>query len=121
MKQSNGVTFTILPAAGKDVPAILDLVKKLAEYERLSDQAVASESDFHDALFGPRPSVEALLAFVDGKAVGVALFFQTFSTFLGRPGMYLEDIFVEPEYRGHGIGRALLATLAKIAKIREYG
>ena len=113
--------FAIHPATPRDVPAIYSLVKQLAEYERLSDQVVATEDDFHRALFNERPVVRALLAFVDGRAVGFALFFQTFSTFLGRTGFYLEDIFVEPEFRGQGIGGALLARLAKIALAENCG
>lgn len=104
-----------------DVPAILDLVKKLAAYERLSHLVVATESDFREALFGPRPAVEAVLAFVGETPAGFALFFASFSTFLGRPGLYLEDVFVEPEFRGRGIGKALLRHLAAIAQARKYG
>jgi GNAT superfamily N-acetyltransferase len=111
----------IRPTTEADVPAILGLVKKLADYERLSHMVVATEDDFRKALFGPRASVEALIAQVGGVSVGFALFFQSFSTFLGRPGLYLEDIFVEPSYRGRGIGKALLKTLAAIARDRDYG
>jgi GNAT superfamily N-acetyltransferase len=111
----------IASAKEADIPAVLNLVKKLAEYERLSHLVVATESDFRDALFGPRRSVEAVLAFVGDAPVGFALFFASFSTFLGRPGLYLEDIFVEPEHRGRGIGKALLKHLAAIARERNYG
>ncbi len=82
---------------------------------------VATEENFRAALFGPHAKVEALLALVEDRPVAFALYFQTFSTFLGRPGMYLEDIFVEPPYRGQGIGKALLTTLVKIAHVRDYG
>ena len=113
--------FAISPATPMDVPAILNLVRQLAEYERLSDMVVATEADFHQALFGERPVVRALLAFADNRAVGFALFFSTFSTFLGRPGLYLEDIYVEQEFRGQGIGGALLARIAKIACQEKCG
>jgi GNAT superfamily N-acetyltransferase len=126
MKQSNNWAYAvsllcIRAVTEADVPVVLDLVKKLAEYERLTHLVVATEDDFREALFGPRPSVEAVLAFAGGEPVGFALFFTSFSTFLGRPGLYLEDIFVEPDYRGKGIGKALLKHLATIARERNYG
>jgi len=115
----------IRPATVQDVPAILNLVRKLAEYEKLSHMVAATEQDFQEALFPSKPGmnslVEALLASVDGKPVGFALYFLNFSTFLGRPGIYLEDLFVEPEYRGRGFGVALLKRLARIAVKRGYG
>ena len=103
-------------AVERDVPEILRLVKELAKYERLAHLVTASEDDFRRALFGEQPSARALMAFDERHAVGFALFFRTFSTFLGKTGIYLEDIFVEPEYRGRGIGAALLARVAKIAQ-----
>ena len=126
MKQSNnrlgdGTPLRIVPVTEADVPVVLGLVKKLAEYERLTHLVVATGDDFRDALFGARPSVEAVLAFVGEEAVGFALFFASFSTFLGRPGLYLEDVFVEPQYRGKGVGKALLKHLAAIACERKYG
>ena len=111
----------IEPATQDDVPLILTLVKKLAAYERLSHEVVATEEDFTAALFSSNRVAEALLAFSGNQPVGFALYFSTFSTFVGRPGIYLEDIFVEPEHRGQGIGAALLARIAKIACDRNCG
>jgi GNAT superfamily N-acetyltransferase len=111
----------IEPATEDDVPLVLNLVKKLAAYERLSHEVVATEEDFRKALFGPARVAEALLAFSANRPVGLALYFSTFSTFVGRPGIYLEDIFVEPEHRGQGIGTALLTRIAKIACDRNCG
>jgi GNAT superfamily N-acetyltransferase len=111
----------ITGATEADIPAILGLVKDLAEYERLTHMVVATEDDFRAALFGVRPVVEAVVAFADELPVGFALFFPSFSTFLGRPGLYLEDIFVKPDCRGHGIGKALLRHLAALARERDYG
>jgi GNAT superfamily N-acetyltransferase len=111
----------IEPATEDHVPLILHLVKKLAEYERLSHEVVATEEDFRKALFGTTRVAEALLAFLGNEPVGFALYFSTFSTFVGRPGIYLEDIFVEPEHRGQGIGAALLTRIARIACDRNCG
>jgi GNAT superfamily N-acetyltransferase len=111
----------IVPAREEDVPAILRLIRALAEYEKLSDQVVATETDIYHAIFGPRPLAEVVLAFADGTPVGFALFFPNFSTFLGRPGLYLEDLFVLPEWRGRGVGRRLLTHLAGIAVARGCG
>jgi GNAT superfamily N-acetyltransferase len=113
--------FRIEPATQDDVPLILNLVKKLAEYERLSQEVAATEEDFRKALFGTARVAEALVAFLGSRPVGFALYFSTFSTFVGRPGIYLEDIFVEPEHRGQGIGAALLARIARIARDRDCG
>jgi 16S rRNA (guanine(966)-N(2))-methyltransferase RsmD len=113
--------FEIHPAQPSDVPAIMHLVRQLAEYEKLTHLVVATEADFGRALFGPRPFAEALVAFVEGSAVAFALFFHNFSTFLGKPGIYLEDIYVEPQHRGAGIGKALLTKVARIAKDRDCG
>src|ERR1700704_1106570 len=101
-------------AIEQDIPAIVHLVRKLAEYEKLSHSMVSREDDFRTALFGPQRSVAALMAFADETTVGFALYFYNFSTFEGRRGIYLEDLYVEPEYRGRGIGRALLKRLAMI-------
>ena len=107
--------FSLREATPPDVPDILRLVRGLAEYERLLDHAVATETDFHTALFGPQPRAHAILAIADDRAVGLALWYYTFSTFTGRPDMFLEDLFVEPAYRGRRIGLGLLRHLARRA------
>lgn len=112
---------TIRAAVPSDVPAILSLIRELAEYEKLLDMLVATEASLHQALFGSRPSVEALVADVGSQTVGFALFFHNFSTFLGKPGMYLEDLYVRPAFRGQGLGKALLARLAQMANERDCG
>jgi len=111
----------IVPARPEDVPVILNLIKALADYERMSDEVVATEDGLRGWLFGDRPAAEVVLAYLDDAVVGFALFFHNFSTFLGRPGLYLEDLFVVPESRGRGIGRLLLAHLAQIAVQRGCG
>jgi len=111
----------IRPAARADVPALLELIGELADYERLRDQLVADASLLERHLFGERPVAEALLAETGGAAAGYALFFPTFSTFLGRPGIWLEDLFVRPAHRRAGIGRALLAEVARLAVERGCG
>lgn len=108
-------------ATPEDVPAILGLIRELAEYERLLDQVVANVAALHRALFGERPYVESLVAIVDDETVGFALFFHNFSTFLGKPGMYLEDLYVRPAFRGRGLGKALLTRVAQIAVERDCG
>lgn len=108
-------------ATERDLPAIVRLVRQLAEYEKLAHVMVSSEEDFRRALFGPRRNVEALLAFSGDAPVGFALYFYNFSTFLGKRGIYLEDLFVEPEHRGQGIGKALLQRLAGIAQDQDCG
>lgn len=104
-----------------DAPMIASLIRELAEYEKLPHEANSSADDIRRHLFGPRPYAEALIAEVDGEPVGFALFFHNFSTFKGRPGLYLEDLFVRPSHRGAGIGKALLARLASIAVERDCG
>ena len=104
-----------------DVPTIFSLIKGLAEYERLSDAVVGSEELLREHLFGERPYVEVLLAEAGGKAVGFALFFHNYSTFLTRPGIYLEDLFVLPEVRDQGYGKALLSALGRLAVERGCG
>jgi len=113
--------LVIRPATPADVPLILTLIRALATYERLADQVVASEADLRHSLFGPRPYAEVVIAESDGVPVGFALFFHNFSTFLGRPGLYLEDLYVASEHRGRGIGRALLGHLARLALERGCG
>jgi GNAT superfamily N-acetyltransferase len=103
------------------VPLILRFIKGLAEYERLSGEVIATEERLHRALFGVRPAAEVIIAELAGTPAGFALFFHNFSTFLAAPGIYLEDLFVLPEFRGRGIGRALLGRLAELAVQRECG
>jgi GNAT superfamily N-acetyltransferase len=109
------------PATRADVPTILALIRGIAEYERLSHEVEATESLLHEHGFGQRRVFEAILAERDGRAVGFALYFFTFSTFKGRPTLYLEDLFVVPEERRGGIGSRLLARLAEIAVERDCG
>ena len=113
--------FEIRTARVEDVPIILQLIRDLATYERAPNEVTATEEQLVEVLFGPRPSAEVLLAFEQDTAVGFAVFFHNFSTWLGRPGLYLEDLFVKPEVRGKGYGRALLVHLAKIARERGCG
>ena len=113
--------FMIRAATRGDVPEILRLIGALAEYEKLSGMAVGTEAMLAGQLFGARPAAECLVAERGGRAVGFALFFTTFSTFLCKPGLYLEDLFVEPRQRGHGIGKALLKSLAALAVQRGCG
>jgi GNAT superfamily N-acetyltransferase len=115
------MTLKIEPATEGDLPAIVHLVRQLAVYEKLEHAVTASQDDFRQALFGTERNTHALMAFADDAAIGFALYFHTFSTFLGKRGIYLEDIYVEPEYRGRGIGRALLKRLAIIAKEQHCG
>ena len=110
--------MTIRPARADDAAAIANLVRELAVYEKLEQFARATPEDFLRHLFGPRPVAEAIVAEIDGIAVGFALWFTTFSTFRGRPGLYLEDIYVQPAHRGQGIGKALLANVARLARER---
>ena len=113
--------FRIREATSSDAPLILALIRELAEYERAPNDVKATEADIGDVLFGKKPAAEVLLAFEGDEAVGFAVFFHNFSTWLGRPGLYLEDLFVRPEHRGKGYGRALLVHLAKIARDRGCG
>jgi GNAT superfamily N-acetyltransferase len=108
-------------AAEADVPLVRQLIAELAEYEKLAHEMKATDEALRSAMFGPRPAVEAIIARMDDEPVGFALFFQNFSTFVGKPGLYLEDVFVRPAWRGQGIGYALLQHLAKIAVERDYG
>jgi GNAT superfamily N-acetyltransferase len=113
--------FEIRPARVADVPIILKLIRDLATYERAPNEVTATEEQLVDVLFGEKPVAEVLLAFEKDTPVGFALFFYNFSTWLGRPGLYLEDLFVKPEKRGKGYGRGLLVNLAKIAHDRGCG
>lgn len=111
----------IVPATPADVPAIFEMIRGLAEYEKLSHTVTATEERIRETLFGPRPAAEVLLAEWEGERAGFALFFPNYSTFLGQPGLYLEDLYVKPHARGRGLGLALLRELAKIAVARNYG
>jgi GNAT superfamily N-acetyltransferase len=113
-------SLQIRPAGPGDVPTILRMIKALAEYEKLAREVVADEAQVHDSLFVKR-SAEVLLGYLDGEPVGFAVFFPTYSTFLARPGMYLEDLFVLPEWRGRGFGRQLFARVAATAVQRGCG
>lgn len=109
------MTVTISPAERDDVPTIMRFVRELAEFEREADKVVATEDLLADALFGAHPAAQAVIARIDGDAVGMALFFENFSTWTGWRGLYLEDLYVTPEARGAGVGTALLRHLAAIA------
>jgi GNAT superfamily N-acetyltransferase len=111
----------IEPAAPEDVPLIVTFIHELATYEKLAHEVVATEGDMNTALFGERPVIEAVIASLDDQPVGYALFFPTFSTFLGKPGLYLEDLYVRPAARGHGVGRKLLEHLARLTVERGWG
>jgi GNAT superfamily N-acetyltransferase len=115
------MTLRIRPGEASDVPVIAELIRGLARYERLDEHVSMTEELLADKLFGARPYAETLIAEDDGLPVGFALFFHNFSTFLGKPGIYLEDLFVVPEHRGSGIGRALLKELARLAVERDCG
>lgn len=113
--------FTLRFATPGDVPLILECIRGLAEYERLPHEVVATEDLLRETLFGPRAAAEVVLAHEGEEPAGFALFFHNYSTFLGRPGLYLEDLFVFPRYRGRGLGRRLLEHLAKLAVQRGCG
>ena len=114
-------TITIAPATQADVPTIRALIAELAEYEKLSDRMSATDGGLREGLFGERPYAEALVARLGAESVGYALFFHTFSTFLARPGIYLEDVYVTPAARGKGVGKALLREVARVARGRKCG
>lgn len=118
---SDSSELEIRPATESDLPQILAFIRALADYERLADAVVATEEGLRQSLFGTRAYAECVIALWNGTPAGFALFFHNFSTFLGRPGLYLEDLFVQPELRGKGVGRALLAHLAKLATDRNCG
>lgn len=113
--------FTIRNATPDDAGVILSFIRDLADYEKLSDQVTATEDDLRSSLFGERTVAEVLLAQEDEVPVGFALFFHNYSTFLGKPGIYLEDLFIDPEYRNKGYGKALLVHLARLANLRGCG
>lgn len=115
------MSLTIRFATIADVPLILQFIKELAEYEQLLHEVVATEETLRNSLFGPQAHAEVIIGSWDDKPVGFALFFHNFSTFLGKPGIYLEDLYVKPEARGLGVGKKMLAYLAKLAKDRQCG
>ena len=112
---------SIRPATAADVPLILKLIRELAEFEHLSDEVQATETELHEHLFGPRPYAEVLIASLDGQPVGFALFFHNYSTFLSKPGIYLEDLYVREAWRAHGVGTALLEAVRQLAVSRGCG
>jgi GNAT superfamily N-acetyltransferase len=113
--------YILRTATPADVPAILACIRGLAEYERLTHQCIATEKLLHETLFGPERVAEVVLASRADETAGFALWFRNYSTFLARPGIYLEDLFVFPAHRGHGLGRRLLSHLARTARERGYG
>ena len=115
------MSLAIAQATPDDAALILAFIRELAAYEKLADAVAATEEGLAHTLFGPNPAAEVRIARWSGEPAGFALFFPNYSTFLGRPGLYLEDLFVRPAFRGRGIGRALLAELARIATARGYG
>ncbi|HLO99234.1 MAG TPA: GNAT family N-acetyltransferase [Fimbriimonas sp.] len=112
---------SIRPATADDCQLVVRFIQELAVYERMRDECVITEEQVQEALFSPKPTAEVVIAEVDGTPAGFALFFTNFSTFVGKPGLYLEDLYVSEEYRRLGIGKALLTHLAKIAVDRDYG
>jgi GNAT superfamily N-acetyltransferase len=115
------IEIQITRATAADAPLILELIRGLAEYEKLSHQVTATEDNLRETLFGARPAADVLLARVMNECTGFALFFPNYSTFLAKPGIFLEDLFVKPEWRGKGIGKALLLRVAGIARERGCG
>ena len=113
--------MSIREATPADLPLIASLVRELAEYEKLAHQAVATEADFAESLFGPHPKAYALIVEHEGQPAGFAIYFYNYSTFLGRPGIYVEDVFVRPEFRRNGFGRALFKYLARKAVAEKCG
>ena len=111
----------IVPAQVADIPVILRMIKALAEYEQLTHEVTATEQDLRQSLFGPRPAGEVVLAYNGDVPIGFALFFHNFSTFLGKQGLYLEDLFVVPEWRGRGVGKQLFEYVASVADSRQCG
>ena len=114
-------TIQIRPATERDAAIVLEMIQALADYEKLAHAVRATEQTIRESLWGPQPAAEVIIATVAGRPAGFALFFHNYSTFLAQRGLYLEDLFVKPEYRGHGVGRALLTWLARIAVERNCG
>jgi GNAT superfamily N-acetyltransferase len=118
---TSSAEFIIRPAIGKDCPTILAFIKQLAEYEKLAHEVVATEEKLQETLFGEHPSAEVIIAEYQNTPVGFALFFTNYSTFLAKPGIYLEDLYIQADMRGRGFGKKLLAHLAGIAVGRDCG
>jgi GNAT superfamily N-acetyltransferase len=114
-------TFEIRPAGKQHAGILLELIKGLADYEKLSHMVVATEKDLEETLFGPRPYAESLIGFLNDEPVGFALFFYNYSTFLGRPGIYLEDLYIRPEFRHRGYGKAFFRYIAALAIEKNCG
>ena len=121
MSSPQQIDFRIEPATERDVPAILRMIRGLAEYERLSHMVVATEAGLRASLFGPHPAAGVVIGYAGDEPAGFAVFFPSFSTFLGKPGLYLEDLFVEPRWRRRGLGRKLLKHVAGVAAARGCG
>jgi GNAT superfamily N-acetyltransferase len=121
MTRDSELEFRIEPATEADLPLILQLIQALADYEKLLPAVTATEDRLRTSLFGSNRAAEVLIGYANGEPAGFAVFFQNFSTFVGSPGLYLEDLFVVPAWRGRGLGRRLLAHLARIAVERDYG
>ncbi len=121
MSKTTVAGFTIEPATEKEVPIILNFVRELAEYEKLLDEAKATEADLRESLFGEKKYAEVLIGYFEEKPVAFLLYFHNFSTFVGRPGIYMEDLYVQPKMRGKGLGKELIRYLAGIAKERKCG
>lgn len=113
--------ISIRPAVSEDVPGILEMIRELADFEKLTHQVVATEADYQKSLFGESPSAGALVAEDGGKLAGYAIYFPTFSTFIGRAGLWLEDLYVRPDWRGRGLGKGLLKAVGEIAAERKAG
>ena len=120
-KYSGSGPLTIRETTVDDIPLILEFVRALAAYERLTHEIQATEETLRESLFGSRPAAEVVLAFHDDQPVGFAVFFQNFSTFVGKPGLYLEDLFIKPEFRNRGYGKILFRHVARIANQRGAG
>jgi GNAT superfamily N-acetyltransferase len=121
MTHADAAALEIAPAVPADVPLILTLINELADYEKLRHESVATEASIAKALFGATPRAETVIARIGGEPAGFALFFHNFSTFLGKPGLYLEDLFVRPAFRGRNVGKSLLRYLAALAVARDCG
>ena len=119
--QKSHARIRIEPAVKSQAPLVLYFIRQLAEYEKLLDKVEADEARIEESLFGGKPCAEVVIAYLDEEPAGLAIFFPTYSTFLARPGIYLEDLFVEPKFRGYGVGKALLVHLAKLVRERGGG